>query len=50
VWLEPSGVRILTDRAERGQRPWVPPPPTPRARPVPKLPPAPIDGGSKPDD
>ena len=24
IWLEPGGARILTDRAERGDRPWVP--------------------------
>ena len=24
IWLGPGGVRILTDRAERGDRPWVP--------------------------
>jgi competence protein ComEC len=30
VWLDPGGPRILTDRAVRGDRPWVPPPPRPR--------------------
>ena len=30
VWIEGDGVRVLTDRAVRGDRPWVPPPPTPR--------------------
>lgn len=24
IWLEPGGARVLTDRAERGARPWVP--------------------------
>ena len=24
IWLEPSGLRIRTDREERGDRPWVP--------------------------
>ena len=43
IWLEPEGVRILTDRQERGDRPWVPPPPKPRPRPVSKLPMAPIE-------
>ena len=43
IWLEPDGARILTDRAERGTRPWVPPPPTPRPRPAPNLPPAIVD-------
>lgn len=28
IWLFPHGARVLTDRAERGARPWVPPPPT----------------------
>ncbi len=28
VWLEPGGVRILSDRDERGDRPWVPPSPS----------------------
>jgi competence protein ComEC len=32
IWLGPGGVRILSDRAVRGERPWVPPLPTPRAR------------------
>ncbi len=27
VWLDPGGVRVLSDRAARGTRPWVPPPP-----------------------
>jgi competence protein ComEC len=30
AWLEPSGARVLSDRAARGSRPWVPPPPRPR--------------------
>ena len=37
VWLTPDGARIVSDRAYRGARPWVPPPPTPR-RTVPNLP------------
>ena len=45
IWLEPHGVRVLTDRAERGDRPWVPPPPKPRPRPVSNLPVAPLDDG-----
>jgi competence protein ComEC len=40
IWLEGRHARILTDRAWRGDRPWVPPPPTPRVRTVPALPPA----------
>jgi competence protein ComEC len=27
IWLKADGVRILSDRDWRGQRPWVPPPP-----------------------
>ncbi len=45
IWLEPDGARVLTDRAHRGARPWVPPPPTPRVRPPPKLPVAPTEAG-----
>jgi len=40
IWLDPGGARVLTDRAERGTRPWVPPPPTPRKRVRPGLVPA----------
>ncbi len=40
IWLDPGGARVLTDRAERGARPWVPPPPTPRSRVRPGLVPA----------
>ena len=43
IWLEPHGARVLTDRADRGERPWVVPPPKPRARPVSNLPMAPMD-------
>lgn len=32
VWLEPGGPRVLSDRAWRGERPWVPPRPLPRSR------------------
>jgi len=31
VWLSPTGVQVISDRAWRGIRPWVPPPPLPRA-------------------
>ena len=31
AWLDPAGVRVLSDRQDRGDRPWVPPEPT-RAR------------------
>ncbi len=30
VWLHPAGVEVVSDRAFRGARPWVPPPPRPR--------------------
>jgi competence protein ComEC len=43
IWLEPHGARVLTDREDRGDRPWVPPPPKPRPRPVSNLPMAPLD-------
>ncbi|MFC0410391.1 ComEC/Rec2 family competence protein [Roseomonas elaeocarpi] len=32
IWLEGGAVRVVSDRAWRGNRPWVPPPPVPRAR------------------
>jgi competence protein ComEC len=32
VWLERDGARIESARDSRGIRPWVPPPPEPRAR------------------
>lgn len=37
VWFTASGPRVLSDRAHRGARPWVPPPPQPR-RNTPNLP------------
>ncbi|HBK09216.1 MAG TPA: ComEC family competence protein [Acetobacteraceae bacterium] len=43
IWLDRDGARVVTDRAERGDRPWVPPPPKPRKAPEPTLPPAEID-------
>jgi len=36
----PSGAQVISDRAWRGDRPWVPPPPQPRAA---AEPPAPIE-------
>jgi competence protein ComEC len=27
AWLDPGGVRVVSDRSARGARPWVPPPP-----------------------
>ena len=32
VWLGPGGARVLSDRAHRGERPWVPPRPRPRTQ------------------
>jgi competence protein ComEC len=46
VWLTQDGVTLVTDRMARGDRPWVPPPPQPKARPVPTLPPAALDMAS----
>jgi competence protein ComEC len=43
IWLDRDGARILTDRAERGDRPWVQPLPKPRKAAAPTLPPAPVD-------
>ena len=43
IWLDPRRARLLTDRAERGTRPWVPPPPQPRRRTPPDLPQATVD-------
>jgi len=43
IWLGRGQVRVLTDRAERGARPWVPPPPQPRRKASPNLPAAAVD-------
>ncbi len=32
IWLDAAGVRIVSDRETRGDRPWVPPTPVPRSR------------------
>ena len=37
IWLDPGGARVLTDRAARGTRPWVPPPPVARSRSRPEI-------------
>ncbi|WP_243634757.1 ComEC/Rec2 family competence protein [Roseicella frigidaeris] len=42
IWLGLDGVRVVSDRAARGDRPWVPPPPVPRGVPS-QDPPAPAD-------
>ncbi|WP_245211515.1 ComEC/Rec2 family competence protein [Neoroseomonas oryzicola] len=41
IWLGRDGAVVVSDRAWRGARPWVPPVPTPRARE--ELPPAPVE-------
>lgn len=41
VWFEVDGVRLVSDRAWRGERPWVPPMPVPRGREA--LPSAPVE-------
>ncbi len=38
IWLDGTHARIVTDRAWRGARPWVPPPPLPHKAAVPVLP------------
>jgi len=43
IWLDADHARVLTDRAFRGNRPWVTPLPTPRPRVLPALPPAQTD-------
>jgi competence protein ComEC len=43
IWLDPDRARIMTDRWERGDRPWVAPLPTPRKAVAPTLPAAAID-------
>ncbi|WP_368040660.1 ComEC/Rec2 family competence protein [Roseicella sp. DB1501] len=42
IWIEPGGLRVLSDRAARGDRPWVPPMPVPRGVPS-QEPPAPVE-------
>jgi competence protein ComEC len=43
IWLNGKRAVVLTDRAWRGDRPWVPPIPTPHAKTAPLLAPAPRD-------
>jgi competence protein ComEC len=43
IWLNKDAARILTDRWERGVRPWVAPLPKPRKPAPPTLPAAPVD-------
>ncbi len=47
IWITSAGPVVLSDRAHRGARPWVPPPPAPR-RVTSTLPAAPLD--ALPDD
>jgi competence protein ComEC len=42
IWLDEHHARVLTDRAFRGDRPWVPPA-VPRAKAIPALRPAQTD-------
>jgi competence protein ComEC len=41
VWFEAAAVRVVSDRAWRGDRPWVPPMPVPRGQEA--LPAAPVE-------
>lgn len=43
VWLTPAGPVVVSDRAWRGARPWVPPPPVPRGGGGPREPPAAVE-------
>jgi competence protein ComEC len=43
IWLDGGRAKVLTDREERGDRPWVAPVPQPRHRVLPKLPAAPAE-------
>jgi competence protein ComEC len=43
IWLDKGRARMLTDRRERGVRPWVAPLPKPRKPAAPTLPPAAVD-------
>jgi len=43
IWLDRDGARVLTDRTERGDRPWVPPVPHGRKAAAPTLPVAAVD-------
>jgi competence protein ComEC len=47
IWLDNGRIRLLTDRTDRGTRPWVPPVPKPRAAAPPSLPLAQVDEGSE---
>jgi competence protein ComEC len=49
VWLDQDAAHFVTDRSERGDRPWVPPLPQPRKGPAPTLPPAAVDRDEQPE-
>jgi competence protein ComEC len=44
IWLGRDAARVLTDRWDRGDRPWVQPVPKPRTAARPTLPQAAVDG------
>jgi competence protein ComEC len=48
IWLDRDGAHIVTDRSERGDRPWVQPLPQPRKAVSPTLPPAAVDRDGQP--
>jgi competence protein ComEC len=50
IWLEPDGARIMSDRWDRGDRPWVQPLPPPRKAASPTLPQAAVDRPSASED
>jgi competence protein ComEC len=49
IWLDRDGARFVTDRQERGDRPWVPPLPAPKKPAAPALPAASVDQIGSPD-
>ncbi len=49
IWLNKDGASILTDRGNRGDRPWVAPLPPARQVAAPSLPPAGADRAREPD-
>jgi competence protein ComEC len=49
IWLNRDGALIVTDRWDRGDRPWVAPLPQPRKATAPTLPPASVDRPEQPE-
>jgi competence protein ComEC len=49
IWLDQDAAHFVTDRSERGARPWVSPLPQPRKPPAPTLPPAAVDRDEQPE-